>query len=178
MDFFDSAAQRRPGGLRWPGPESDLSSLTIRVDLGPRISMMKLADSVSDLASVVELGTKWGESLAQSAAAWDVAYVLRRGDRHGLERLLERELGGGPESEELLHFVYDPPPPYRWMSAGHPAWELARDRRAVNIRGQAARPTSIRYENPLELILCGAGSLLMGAILVARLVVIGVANAE
>ena len=105
MDFFHSAAQRRPGGLRWPGPESDLSSLTIRVDLGPRISMMKLADSVSDLASVVELGTKWGESLAQSAAAWDVAYVLRRGDRHGLERLLERELGGGPESEELLHFV-------------------------------------------------------------------------
>lgn len=89
MDFFHSAAQRRPGGLRWPGPESDLSSLTIRVDLGPRISMMKLADSVSDLASVVELGTKWGESLAQSAAAWDVAYVLRRGDRHGLERLLD-----------------------------------------------------------------------------------------
>lgn len=146
-----------------------MSSLTIRVNLGPRIPMTKLTDSVADLASVVELGTKWGETLAQSAAAWDIADVLRRGERHGLELLLERELGG-EGFHELLDFIYDAPPPYRWMSAGHPAWELARDRRAVNIRGQAARPTSLRYENPLELILCGAGSLLMGVILAARLV--------
>lgn len=131
--------------------------------------MTKLADTVTDLASVVELGTRWGETLAQTAAAWDLAYVLRRGDRRGLELLLERELDG-ERLHDLLDFVYDAPPPYRWMSAGHPAWELARDRRAVDIRGRAARPTSLRYENPLELILCGAGSLLMGAIVVARLV--------
>lgn len=168
MDPFRKAAQRRPPGLRWPD-HGDTVSLTIRVDLGPRVPMFRLADCVSDLASVTELGSKWGELLAESAAGWDIANLARRGDRHGLEFLLREELYD-LHFEEVHELLYGGPPPYRWLLAGHPVWGLLQAQRAGDIRGQATRPTRLTYENPLELILCGTGALLMGAVMAARLV--------
>lgn len=130
--------------------------------------MFKLGECVSDLTDVTELGTKWGGLLAETAASWDIANLVRQSDRRGLELLLREELYD-LHFEEARELLYGSPPPDRWLLAGHPVWGLLQDQRASELRGQTTRPTRLTYENPLELILCGTGALLMGAVMAARL---------
>ncbi|GEM_PF-2913125 len=168
MDPRSGREDRRPRGLRSPF-YGDTGSIVIIVDVGPDTSMNTIFTNVADLNELVDLGTLWGDVLAESSAQWDLAYEVQRGDLRAIDRLLDGSHIDPRLRDEVFEWIHMRPPWRGWWSS-HPAWEQVQYQRASELRGRPPRVRSLRYENPLELVLYGSGPLMGGVILVARMI--------
>jgi hypothetical protein len=166
MTVWDAApmdySAQRPRGLR-PPENGDTTRLVISVDLGRDRGLDDVALYLSDLATLVDVGHRWGIELSRAAVDWESAPALRDPER------------GYDVGRALLGEGFDVPgdrrsriPPWEWAWGDDIQWRTLRDLRARQLLGDRTTVLAVRYENPLEVILAGSGMLIAGVILAAR----------
>lgn len=109
---MDYSAQR-PRGLR-PPQNGDTTNLTISVDLGGARSLDDVALYLADLATLVEVGQRWGIELSRAAVEWDARTDTRppRPDRGDVGYEVERALID--EGFDLPRSRRGHVPPWEW----------------------------------------------------------------
>lgn len=152
-----------PEGLRPPG--DDTVSVWISVDLGGDRDLGDAAGYLTDLATLVDVGQRWGVELARAAIDWANVPDFEEAERllHDVERALRAE-GFHLDRRRGPRFG-----PFEWWGwAEDIEWRTLRDIRARPLLGTRTVVSSVRYENPLELVLAGSGMFITGVVFAAR----------
>ena len=151
--------------------------LTISLDLGPRQDVADLAGRVSDLSVLTDVGSRWGIELSR-------IYAATEADAPGISSLLSSIDNEASrewlESVDVRRWLRPPGVPDEWWVAyrGDPVRAINRfdiELRAmrdlaVPFFGNPIRVSTLRYENPLELVVVGSGFMIAGLTLAARTV--------
>ena len=167
-----------PRGLRLPAG-NETQSLTITSDIGANSTVGAVSTRLADLQVVLDLGERWGAVYAEAAASRALVRELRsRGSdalsdirvdwpglgRYASESFLERALLD-PE-----YFAFRHRPGYDGFTSPEDLLRLVSSSSVPQLLGQPIVAQHIEYQNPLEVVLIGAGFVLMGAVKALRLV--------
>jgi hypothetical protein len=174
--MIDSLRMEPRGELRGLTPPAlgDRVRFTWRADLGPASRIERLANHLADLASVVELGERWGMILGQYDARRQLLYQARRTGPNFLER---EAIGLGFSSDEIYE-LYEwldlgfHQGTRRWLTSAYPIDILQNlaAARATRTIGERIDVAQVEYRNPIEIVLGGSGFLLLGVIYAVRFV--------
>jgi len=170
MDF----EQNLPFELRRP-VGGDVLSLTWTADIGPAASVGRVADHLHDLQTALDLGERWGLAYAERSAAYALWSEISRRGPAAIQRKVNDWPGlGGPDIPEEAFFD-----PESWPYRRRPGWYGADPDDVVGLLssvevprllGSPMQATHIEYNNPVEVMLLGAGFVLLGGVKVLRMI--------
>lgn len=129
--------------------------------------MSAVTGAVLGLQAFTDVGAQWGAALARSAALWDLTEDSEYFGPRSLMELARRERVSFDPRLSLHRWRRHPE---GWWGTETPELLYLRDVRAVRLAGPAIQVRSLKYENPIELILAGAGLMLAGSVMAARFV--------
>jgi nucleotide-binding universal stress UspA family protein len=164
-----------PGGSQ-QGSFEDEARIVWRADVGARVRATALADHLRDVDTAVSVvGERWGFKLARATAYDNLLNSVGREGPRALERAAVQQ-GFGPVDFEPLAdwtgFAWRPlPPRARWPYSDPPRLiEVLADSESQALLGSPLRVVEANYRNPLELVLGGSGTLVVGAIWCLRFI--------
>jgi hypothetical protein len=165
-----------PEALR-PPARGDTLSVTWTANMGPNARVGAVAEHLQNLQVALNLGERWGTSYAEQAAA--TAFnreVSARGPVALREAIGEwpSVIDSGLDIERILfdpRYWYGP----RALNAGYgygpeDLVRLLSSRNVPGLLGQPVTSRRIEYNNPVEVVLLGAGFLLVGGVKVLRMI--------
>jgi hypothetical protein len=164
-----------PEGLR-PPALGDSLAFTWVANLGRDATVGAIAAHLQSLQVVLDLGERWGLIHAERAAAIAFELDLRTRGPEALNEAFE----SWPENRLYPHryerAFSDPEYWYRrGMPGGYTAGpddliRLLSSREVPRLLGQSVRARHVEYNNPVEVVLFGAGFVLVGTVKVLRMI--------
>lgn len=167
-----------PRGLRLP-PGNDLQILTVTSEVGANSTVGAVAARLADLQIVLDLGERWGTVYAEAAAN---RALLRELQERGPEALRDVRAAwpavGRYASPSFIeralldpeYFAFRRRPGYDGFTTPEELLRLVSSSSVPQLLGQPLVAQHIEYRNPLEVVVVGAGFVLMGAVTILRVV--------
>jgi len=164
-----------PSEFQLPAGDESVS-LTWRSNIGPSASVGTIAAHLADLQTALDVGASWGLVHAEEAAS---QAFEREAQARGLAALTEisdqwPNIAYLQAYGDWEYFPIGPLTPEprggRYLAWPRGIARLASSSYVPELLGDPIRVAHVEYENPIEVVLFGAGLVLMGTVKVLRMI--------
>jgi len=157
-----------PDALR-PPARGDTLSLTWTADIGADAMVGAVGNHLRDMQVVLDLGERWGLPYSEQAAA----YAFEREISSRGPVALREALSEWPGAEDYWFPILEEEEFFDRGWYGTIPEDLIRllsSRNVPGLLGQTMRTRHIEYNNPVEVVLLGAGFVLVGTVKLLRMI--------